>query len=1309
MASLKQDIVWFVERTYSEPDPSGRVGRDGKVNMISRTVLVPQVYAISRPTDVVDKNAVISAASLLGALQGKVNNSGALSATNLNLLQAEALENSGAINGRYVDIRTRGEVNNIGGRIEADKGLLVKAGGDIRISSRLKERRIGETQKRQIDKVASVKVRDADGVLQLSSDKDIRFNAAQVESGGGLHVKAKGALRIDSLNEREQTYSGGGDNFRRVRKERDVGSVLQAQGDMALIGEQSVYAKAAQISSANGRVQVASKGDVTITAGLAVDEEESKSKSKKRRRLGTSKKTTETYHYRYDETALSSVITGPSVSVMGRNVDVKASHVWGKEDVLIQGKGRVTIEGGLEEHRQAYAHSVKKSGLSSRIKHGIVDVNLGQRKQGGDSKGSEQQVAVSSVNAARGNVVIKANEALSINGSNVTAGKDIALAGSEIKLGAMYSHGEHAQHHYAKSSGIGVSVSLIPLLAGWQAAKDHYKANQRSGKSVLGKITTLSDAGYEGIERSLKPVTFAVGTKSQSSQQQSSTDNAAVSQLQAGGNVRLYATAGGIVSEGADIRAEGDFSALAKGDIVWGTAKQQRHAEAREKAWGVGIDTAKSWMKEFGAYRNKATEDSGASLQKVSSLSVGGSSLMKSEAGSIVTKGTDMAVSGDNHFMAHGDVIFGSTLESVSQNRHGKGKGIGSVEISDTERFTGYYQNKESGYLNQTTHKGSVIGSEKGNIQIYAGGKYIQESSALLANDGKVAISAKSVESIAHDNVSLSGNRSSDTKIGQFSKVSSPLLDLVNIATSAKDGLEDDKAGGRLKALRATALAVQGYSTVQDLAQGVLARAETGIGIKHAHADYHEQAIQGRGNLINGARGVEVTAREGKIDFKQIDITTTQYNPDTKLNEVTAGSYVYLDGKQGINLRSGRDEFHAQGRQVNYGAVVGGGAQVGAGTGFYLYAELGFTDGKQRQDSHRKQNSHIATERLMMKSGGDVNMKGASAYAERIDADIKGKLHIESEQSTAQSRSSTTGASARVQISLGTAWGANGSFSSNKGASNHNGVVEQAGLFAGKGGYHIKADNVHLEGSAIASTNPNNSELATNRLTFADIRNDSAAKISAISFSGGVGSDETRHGDKGTATQQTQALQLSDKSLPIGIGLPLNSSSHNSTFTRATLTEGRITLNKDSQPIQTTASALGLNSELSQAHAQVEKADLDKLKESQEIAALSGQLGAFAVGEIGKRMQWEDGSWQKTALHAAVGAASAKLSGGNVAAGATAGAASEVINTYITEHLAKNTNLSPQARKSIQQLTATAIGAAAGNLIGGDTNRRLLE
>lgn len=44
-------------------------------------------------------------------------------------------------------------------------------------------------------------------------------------------------------------------------------------------------------------------------------------------------------------------------------------------------------------------------------------------------------------------------------------------------------------------------------------------------------------------------------------------------------------------------------------------------------------------------------------------------------------------------------------------------------------------------------------------------------------------------------------------------------------------------------------------------------------------------------------------------------------------------------------------------------------------------------------------------------------------------------------------------------------------------------MTEQSGLFAGEGCYHINANNVHLEGGAIASTNPSQSELSTNIFT----------------------------------------------------------------------------------------------------------------------------------------------------------------------------------------------------------------------------------
>ena len=172
------------------------------------------------------------------------------------------------------------------------------------------------------------------------------------------------------------------------------------------------------------------------------------------------------------------------------------------------------------------------------------------------------------------------------------------------------------------------------------------------------------------------------------------------------------------------------------------------------------------------------------------------------------------------------------------------------------------------------------------------------------------------------------------------------------------------------------------------------------------------------------------------------------------------------------------------------------------------------------------------------------------------------------------------------------------------------------------------------------------------------------------------------------------------------MGMPsfASSSQSDTGVTRATLTPGTLILNKDSHPTVTDIKSLGINTELSLANQQVDKPNIDKLKESQEIAALTGQVGSFAVGELGQRMGLEEGSWQKAALHSAVGALSAQLSKGNVKAGAAAGAATEVINTQIANALATHTDLSPQARNNLQQVTAMVAGATAGNLVGNNTN-----
>ena len=103
----------------------------------------------------------------------------------------------------------------------------------------------------------------------------------------------------------------------------------------------------------------------------------------------------------------------------------------------------------------------------------------------------------------------------------------------------------------------------------------------------------------------------------------------------------------------------------------------------------------------------------------------------------------------------------------------------------------------------------------------------------------------------------------------------------------------------------------------------------------------------------------------------------------------------------------------------------------------------------------------------MVTSAGAGKQLNIIATAERIDADIKGKLHIESVQDTLTQQSQQSGGGIRVQVSLGTAWEAGGNFSQNQGSGEYQSVTRQSGLFAGEGGYHIQAGGVHLKGGVI--------------------------------------------------------------------------------------------------------------------------------------------------------------------------------------------------------------------------------------------------
>ena len=226
-----------------------------------------------------------------------------------------------------------------------------------------------------------------------------------------------------------------------------------------------------------------------------------------------------------------------------------------------------------------------------------------------------------------------------------------------------------------------------------------------------------------------------------------------------------------------------------------------------------------------------------------------------------------------------------------------------------------------------------------------------------------------------------------------------------------------------------------------------------------------------------------------------------------------------------------------------------------------------------------------------------------------------GKLNIESLQDEERFKTKSSGGGLEGEFGFGNNWSVSGYGNASKGTTHRKQVNEQAGIFAEDGGYHINADSVHLKGGAIASTNPKNSELATNKLTFEDIQNESSSSAASASISGSIKESKEKWVDNETGSEVKPNTENSTKldsqrSGGISPGLPMFERDSDSSVTRATLTEGTIILNKDTNPTITTAKELGINTDLAQANNQVAQTKDVKaqLQEQQQISTAIGNM-----------------------------------------------------------------------------------------------------
>ena len=984
--------------------------------------------------------------------------------------------------------------------------------------------------------------------LTAKAGHDLNLTAGQeTATGSGSFTEKEG--------KKKSSYSGNSS------VSTDIGSNFSGQGVNLQAGN-DFTATAANVDAGFGALNVIAGHDITIQEGRETYEKNIHSDSSKKGFL-SKKSSTADSHIDSDTSIASNMIGGKVTMIAGNDYTQTGSNVVGIGNVAIQAGNNVKIESSVDTYHESNSEETKKSGFSAGYSGGVATIGYGKSQAAVQNSIDITTQSASTVASLYGNTTIKAGNQMTIAASDISAGENLTLIAKDIDLEARQDVVD--EHHAQQSKSSGLTLSATPNI--FKAAKEAYQRTQADGSGTLmGKISGSIDASMDVLASN----GISIGSQKKSATQNGSSSTARVSSLDAGNNLTMIATEGSIDSQGTQMSAEGDALILARDNINFDVAHnyEKQDTDSKSSGWSAGINLG---IIPFGMNKGKANGDGTTDTITGTQLSVGGNATLGTTKGDITLTAANIVANENINVNAARNLTVQSGQDTADNENHSDNKAIGRVAISDTERFFGYHTEKHNDNGANVTQVSSNIASLGGNVNLTAGEKYTQTASNVMAaND--INVTAKSIELLTADNTGVHHDDDKSLKVGIFARVTSPLIDLVNNVEAAR------KSDDRLAAMQGMAAGANLYQAASAASalvggpgSGTLAKAEVGVGVASAKSRNDSQYEIAQGSAINAGGNINLTSTEGDIHGVQATLA--------------AGKTLSLDSANNILLEAGKSTTHSDGKNSSWGVEVGVGFQVGAQTGAYAYAAANMAKGKYETDSTTYGNTHLTGETINIKSKGDTTLKGADATANTINADIGGKLAIESLQDTAEQHMKQSSAGVRVQVSLGTAWEGSGSISESKANGSYTGVNQQSGLFAGNGGYHVTADTVDLKGGAITSTNAANSDLTANALTFSNLENKMEYEADSASMSGGFG------GSGGTT---------------VSPGMPMSESGSDSSTTYATLTEGNIKIGGKN----TTAAATGINTDAATAHSTIDKLpDLQVLlKDQQAMAAAASTV-----------------------------------------------------------------------------------------------------
>ncbi|EOY9770363.1 hemagglutinin repeat-containing protein, partial [Escherichia coli] len=710
MALLTGDIVWLVNTTVTLPDGS------------TQTVQVPQVYARVKPGDVNSAGALIAGRDMVMKLDGDLFNSGKLAGKQTVQLSAENIHNqAGTIQGANVSLTARTDINSTGGLLQATDSLLAMAGRDISLTTttRTAQRDAGQNhfERTSIDSVAGVYVQNDQGRLVLQAGRDINLTAATVVNSG------KGSLTQLSAG-RDMTLStvttSAQDNIIWDKNNRlsqgvtqSTGSTLAGNGDVTLTAGRDMTSQAASLSAQKGLALMAGH-DVTLTGA-----QNTRSLDEYHKVTGNSgmlSKTTTTTHDVTDRrTMTGSELNGDTVSIgAGHNLNVTGSSVAGDNRVSLAAGNNLSIGTLTESNRETHLKQEKKSGLMSS---GGVGFSVGSQSLKVTDTATDTTQKGSTVGSVHGDVSLQAGNRLTVNGSDLIAGRDMALSGKEVSITAATD--QHVQTHTVeqKTSGLTLALSgtagsaLNTTVETVQAAKSAGNSRLEALQGVKAALSgaqavqagRLAEAqGNQKENNNTVGISLSYGSQSSKSEQQSEQTVAKGSTLTAGNHLSIQATGSGVKGvdgdltiQGSQIKAGNNVLLQANRDVNLVSAENTSKLEGKNSSSGgsvgVGIgvgpggpgfslsasvNQGKGSEKGNGTTHTETTVDAGKQLTIISGRDTtltgaqAGGETVKVDAGRHLTltseQDSDRYDSKQQNASAGGSFTFGSMSGSAS-------------------------------------------------------------------------------------------------------------------------------------------------------------------------------------------------------------------------------------------------------------------------------------------------------------------------------------------------------------------------------------------------------------------------------------------------------------------------------------------------------------------------------------------------------------------------------------------------------------------------------------------------------------------